>query len=1068
MKRCLKNTLCLGGLFLLCASSIFAQCNLSCQEAQVNVAINELGNSEITSDIFVTGMTGDCSGNLTIQVFNNAGTDLGNFVDCSTVGSFLTARITHDNTGNFCQSTLFIMDNIGPLLTCPNDTVNCSASTLPADVAPVIAEDNCDPNPTLNFSETTQNQLCSGQLFNRIITRTYNTFDINGNAGMNTCTQQIFVRAASLDSIVFPPNFDNIEENMLDCTADFPTSAVTGMPTLFGEAVQQVCKINIDSSDVVLTLCDGGFKVLRTWTALDCCTGETRTDTQVIKVADSTAPAATCPDPLTVGTDDNVCAATVTLPVIPVTDDCSSTIDIRIFSQFGIIDGNGGTVADIPVGTFNFAYRFRDACNNESLCNVSVTVADDEGPTMICEQFIDVSIGTAGFGEVAAEDLNEGSFDNCCSDLTFEVKRQGEPDTQYAAQETFDCTDLGLQTVTLRATDCNGFSNTCNIQVEVEDKTAPLLACPPPADLDCTQFPAGTDVAGTPFVFDNCGIADLNFTDVENLNSCNSGTVTRTFTATDPGGLSTSCTQTLTFTDNTPLVVTFPADTTLNNCGAIADPTVTGEPMTNADCELLGTSVQNDTFDLADGCGIKILRTFNVLNLCSGNTVSDVQEIKITDNEAPTFDQPEGFFNDTFSCNETIILPDPPTATDMCGTATVTLIDDAQESTGCGSNFTRTLTYRAEDDCGNTADFQTEILVEDTTPPVISCPVGLIASADENCERNLNLAAATATDDCSDFTISNDFPGAAEPNATVSGDFPLGETIVTYTATDDCGNSAVCLTAILIEDQTGPDLVAANMITVPIELPDTLGILDIADVLISNVDDCNNPTTVTISQDTFDCNETGSTVTVTLTGIDAVDNETELEVMVIVTDPDSLCFNERAAVTAGTVRRPAGEPIANVAVHLQNPATAEISTTSANGIYVFFHEFEEAPCQIIPVSEVPAITDVTSWDLLLTKRHILNIEPFTSPYQYFAADVNQSGTVTLADVVEMRRVILGVQTEFDNSPSYRFLPADYVCPAGENPFDCDIPESYLMTSPVWEEIDLDFIGIKVGDVSGAE
>ena len=696
-----------------------------------------------------------------------------------------------------------------------------------------------------------------------------------------------------------------------------------------------------------------------------------------------------------------------------------------------------------------------------------MTVADDEGPTIICEQFIDVSIGTAGFGEVEAEDLSEGSFDNCCSDLIFEVKRQGEPDTQYAAQETFDCTDLGIQTVTLRATDCNGFSNTCNIQVEVEDTTAPLIACPPPAQADCTDFPAGTDLTGTPTTFDNCTTANLTFEDVNNLNACEVGTVTRTFTVSDAEGLTATCSQTITFSDNTPLTVDFPEDVVLDNCGSNADLAVTGAPVSNADCEILSVNIQNDTFDLENGCGIKILRTFNVTEFCTGAVVSEVQEINITDNEAPIFDQPQGFFNDTFSCSDNIILPPAPTATDMCSTVTVTLIGDDQMSTGCGSNFTRTLTYRAEDGCGNTTEYQTEILVEDTTPPVLSCPTGLVATADANCVSNLNLSPALATDDCSEFTITNDFPGAAEPNAIVAGEFPLGETLVTYTATDACGNSSVCLTSILVQDQTGPNLTVANMITVPIELPDSLGVLDLDEIILENIDDCNNPTTVTVSQDTFDCTEAGSTVTVTVTAFDALDNETEIDITVIVTDPDMLCIDERPAVTAGTIRRPDDSPLADVEVHMQNPAVAEVSTTNGQGIYVFFHEFEENPCQIIPVSTAPAIAEVTSWDIILTKRHILNVEMFTSPYQYFAADVNQSGTVTLADIIEMRRVILGMQTDFADSPAYRFLPAGYTCSEGENPFDCEIPESYLMTSPIWEEIDLNFIGVKTGDVSGS-
>lgn len=1070
MKRCCLNKallLSLSCLFALFFNDVQAQCNLSCQQSQVNVAINQDGMSEITSDVFVLGMTGTCAGNFTIQLFNAVGADIGNIVSCDFVGMSLVARFTHDDSGNFCQSTLNIQDNIGPILTCPNDTLNCSASTLPADVAAVIADDNCDPNPILNFTETVTNQVCSGQEFNRIITRVYNAFDSNGNAGFNTCQQQIFVRAADLDSVAFPMNYDNVELPMVDCTADYPTTDVTGVPTLFGEPVEEICKITVDFTDQVLNICDGTYKILRTWTVLDCCTGATRTDMQLIKVGDGEGPIVGCPMPLTVGTDGSGCSAMVVLPSLAVSDNCSGTIDVKIFSAFGTFTTNGATIDNVSEGTHTFNYRFTDACGNETFCPYEVTVADDDGPTMICEQFIDVSIGTAGEGNVFAIDLDEGSTDNCCPNLTFEVKRQGESNTAYGATETFDCTDIGIQTVTLRATDCNGFTNTCTIQVEVEDKTAPLIACPNAITLECTQYPTNTTIAGVPTTFDNCAITSMTLNDVANLNDCEIGTVTRTFTIFDAGGFSATCNQIITYEDNTPIDITFPEDISLGSCDGMANTEVTGEPIVLGDCEMTSYSFTDQDFILENGCGTKTLRTHTILEMCSGLEHSDVQEIKIIDNENPVFLEAVGALDTMFSCDEPIVVPAPPTAADACGDVALTLFSDLTVDNGCANGYTRTITYEAEDLCGNTALYDVNITVTDTQAPTISCPSGISTFDLGTCNRTLVLPIAAASDNCSgNITITNDSPFANTANENASGTYELGTTIITFTATDDCGNAANCQTEITVNDEAGPNMNCNSPLTVYLTV-DSFAVLSIDSIDNGSFDNCSNPIALLIDRDTVDCADIAlSSLLVTLTGLDSEGNMNTCTSNIFVLDTLNLCENERPALTAGTIRRTNGEPLEEIVVSMQNISNVDFCATTETGLYYFYHEFEENTCQITPYSNAEPVVDVTSWDLIMMKRHILQVELFSSPYQYIAADVNNSGSVSMADVVEIKRVILGIQSEFTDAPSWRFIPADYIFENEENPLEDGNPAEYLMTNPVWEEIDLDFIGIKTGDVSG--
>ncbi len=61
-------------------------------------------------------------------------------------------------------------------------------------------------------------------------------------------------------------------------------------------------------------------------------------------------------------------------------------------------------------------------------------------------------------------------------------------------------------------------------------------------------------------------------------------------------------------------------------------------------------------------------------------------------------------------------------------------------------------------------------------------------------------------------------------------------------------------------------------------------------------------------------------------------------------------------------------------------------------------------------------------DVIWIRRHILNITPLPIPYAQIAADVNNDGKISTFDVIFVNRIILGIDEEFANVPSWRFLP----------------------------------------------
>ncbi|MCB0545841.1 MAG: hypothetical protein KDC70_20100, partial [Saprospiraceae bacterium] len=86
------------------------------------------------------------------------------------------------------------------------------------------------------------------------------------------------------------------------------------------------------------------------------------------------------------------------------------------------------------------------------------------------------------------------------------------------------------------------------------------------------------------------------------------------------------------------------------------------------------------------------------------------------------------------------------------------------------------------------------------------------------------------------------------------------------------------------------------------------------------------------------------------------------------------------------------------------------------------------------------LNGVSTYDLVLISKHILGLKAFDSPYKWIAADVNKTNSITSLDVAEIRKLILGIYSEFPNNTSWRFIDKDYSFPNPSNPFFPAFPE----------------------------
>jgi hypothetical protein len=121
-------------------------------------------------------------------------------------------------------------------------------------------------------------------------------------------------------------------------------------------------------------------------------------------------------------------------------------------------------------------------------------------------------------------------------------------------------------------------------------------------------------------------------------------------------------------------------------------------------------------------------------------------------------------------------------------------------------------TWTARDSCGNESSCIQNILVFDNIPPVLTnwppdITVNGTYDATGACSAFVQLVTPTATDNCDpSVTLTNNINNTNN----ASGIYPGGQTTVIWTATDSCGNSAICSFNVIVECNTcvcaAPDL----------------------------------------------------------------------------------------------------------------------------------------------------------------------------------------------------------------------------------------------------------------------
>lgn len=781
--------------------------------------------------------------------------------------SVLWQAIDHFGNVNTCSFTIQVIDNIAPTISCPgNMSAFTSASSCSANVTtpnPTVS-DNCSvasltwtitQGATTISSGTGNIGSHSFNLGTSVVT--YTVTDAAGN--FSTCSFNVvvtdnvnptiscpssitsFTSAGSCTASVNNPNpivADNCSVALVSWTITHNSSVVNS-----GSGNMGTQTFNLGVSTVNYTVTDAA--------------GNSSTCSYTVTITDNVAPTINCPSNVTANTSSTSCDASIAIPNVTFSDNC--TVSSVTWVMSGATVGASASTGINQVGTQTFnsgtttiQYTVRDAANNASSCNFTVTVTDATPP--VAPSLPNVT------GQCAATAPIPVATDNCTG---FVNGTTSDPLT-YTAQGTF--------VIHWTFTDAAGNVTTANQTVIIDNTlppTPPVLGtivaeCSATVPVPVATTGCSGPVNGTtsdPLVYNTQGTYTVNWTfddgmgnvvtspqtviidDITNpvspilssitaectvsltapttTDNC-SGTITGTtsdpiiytaqgtynviWTFNDGNGNSASVIQTVTIQDVTPPVLSgCPSTINQNNDPGQCDATVTWTPPVATDncvgSVLISSHNPGDIFPLGT------TTVTYTLTDAGGNVVSCSFDVIIDENEAPQLlncpsDITQG--SQAGQCGASVTWT-APSATDNCPGVVLTSSHNSGDFFDVG---TTTVTYTATDIAGNNVTCSFTVTVNDNELPVITnCPTNITQGNDNTmCGANVSWTPPTVSDNCPNHTITSNFnPGDF---------FPLGTTVVTYTITDESGNSTTCSFDVMINDVEAPLINGLSDLTV--------------------------------------------------------------------------------------------------------------------------------------------------------------------------------------------------------------------------------------------------------------
>ena len=639
-------------------------------------------------------------------------------------------------------------------------------------------------------------------------------------------------------------------------------------------------------------------------------------------------------------------------------------------------------------------------------------------------------------------DPDNGAFVQfCCSDLDeFGIDANGDGINDYAQMQVWLRVWDDGDADGIFGSAGDNFSEVWSY-VRLEDKSRATILCPGDITIDCDGDPFATNMDRAQ-AFNSCGTLEVGSIDINNdLTRCNSGTIERQWFVV--GEESVNCIQRVTMlgAEDMDIEVTFPRDTVITCTEILMEqPTIIAGP-----CDDIAVNVERDTFFFTDGACFKVLNYWTVINWCeyepndplSDGIWSQVQVVRIIDETAPTI-----------TCSSEAL----PVGSDCQGPVTLSAV--ATDDGICSSNR---LTWTAQVDLfgDKNIDFNFSSTINPSSPFYIP---------------------ATRPGEEVTITLPEGVPGSTAQHS------------VLWRVSDGCGNIATCETFFTVVDNVPPTPYCVNLSSAltaegTVELwacdfnlgaEDNCTPSDDLRFTFSDVQPEDDPEFSMIdncSSRTFTCsdllNPAGSLVTLNVYVYDSNGNSDFCTVFLTLVDNSRVCVDTGGTRDiSGEIFTEEGMMVEEVAVQILSaqPSYPSQDMTDETGSFEFANNPISYDYEISNSKNDDYSNGVNTIDLIRIQRHILGLESLDSPYKRIAADINNDQRINSVDLVELRKLVLGIYNELPQNDSWRFVNSEQNM-VSELPWPLN--EIRAIFGLDQNEMDQDFIGVKIGDVDNS-
>lgn len=1039
-----------------------AQISLVCNQS-LQISLTESCDAVITPSQIVKNY--DPYVDYTIEVTHGDGNILpDNKVTIEHIGEQVSVFIKDHQSNISCWSNVLVESKIFPDFEgCGDLWISCHSfpDTLERMTQPEMGDGQCGTY-SISYEDKIIEQQCSDDGYSHIVYRTW--ILENQSSYIYTCEQHIYVKRQTLEDLYFPPHFNNEDYKSISCDYDilsdgriaYPhemdlsenlSPSTKSFPYGTGSPGGEYCSnIKVNFHDTQYPSCGNQIKILRRWNIIDWCTGKDKVQDQVIEIVDDSGPLLVYKGHYeTVDADFTDCYATIKSVPFPIdVHDCSDT-EYKVAYRYnydsgqhsediikGVSKNEDGSyrIIEIPSDTITLIYIVTDDCGHSSRKEVNFKLKDTKPPVAVCQARSVVTLVEGGYVVLAADKLQHHSFDNC-GIVKQLIKRANtscashEEDLKFGTEITFCCMDSGdvNHEVSLRLFDKHGNYADCQTEIVVQDKIKPVITkCAPHQSIHCLEDYTNIDaMGGEPETYDNCHMTMSYEDDSSNLNSCGFGKMYRTWKASDDHGNWSNCIQEISIINEfvtTNHDIVWPRPKTLTEC--VDDdysPSRLGEPhIPYQNCANFTFNYEDQFFyDGLEEC-MKILRHWTVIDWCrydpgaehSEGYWSQTQSIRISDSTKPVFQT---------TCDD-IVVEANETDCEVLVDLEVNAVDDC---TLHELNYSYTINY-------------------------------------ENGEQKMDIGSSAAVL------------------------FSPGEHSVLFQVTDGCGNTDHCEIQVTVKENNNLHLICLQKLSI------SLGTSGETEIWASDfVKDANTPcdqgnaynysftddmTSLSLSFSCLDfINTDGKNLIKPLTvyGVDENRYSGSCTVEVTVTDNFNLCQDENtsSAIISGKLFLDNQIPVTNKMVFLEDMSVSSMrqNVTSDEGEYTFKQVDQSHDYKLAFESSGNAARGISTLDLIAIQNHILSTDLLRSPYKIIAADVDNSSSVSVADLIYLRKLILGLESEFPDKHVWRFLNADHLFMDDTQPWDYS--QDHYIREPSDENNNVDFIAIKIGDVNSS-